>query len=42
LEENMAVRHGKVGHAQCRLVPLHAAVDFAVEWMAKDRPITHG
>jgi aminoglycoside 3-N-acetyltransferase len=42
LEENMAVKHGKVGHAQCRLVPLHAAVDFAVEWMAKDRPITHG
>lgn len=41
LEKNMDIKHGKVGHAQCRLVPLHAAVDFAVEWMAKDR-ITHG
>jgi aminoglycoside 3-N-acetyltransferase len=42
LEKNMAVRRGKVGHARCRLVPLQAAVDFAVEWMTKHRPITHG
>jgi len=42
LEKNMAVRHGKVGHAHCRLVPLQPAVDFAVEWMAEHRPITHG
>jgi aminoglycoside 3-N-acetyltransferase len=42
LEKNMAVRRGKVGHAQCRLVPLQAAVDFAAEWMTKHRPITHG
>jgi hypothetical protein len=24
------------------LVPLQAAVDFAVEWMTKHRPITQG
>jgi aminoglycoside 3-N-acetyltransferase len=42
LEKNMAVRRGKVGHAQCRLVPLQAAVDFAAEWMTKHRSITHG
>jgi aminoglycoside 3-N-acetyltransferase len=42
LEKKMAVRRGKVGHAQCRLVPLQAAVDFAVEWMTKHRPITQG
>jgi aminoglycoside 3-N-acetyltransferase len=42
LEKNMAVRRGKVGHAQCRLVPLQAAVDFAAEWMIKHRSITHG
>jgi aminoglycoside N3'-acetyltransferase len=38
----MAVRRGKVGDAECRLVPLQAAVDFAAEWMTKRRPITHG
>ena len=42
LEKKMVVRRGKVGHAQCRLVPLQAAVDFAVEWMTKHRPITQG
>lgn len=40
LEKNMAVKLGKVGHARCRLVPLHAAVEFAAEWMRKRRPIT--
>jgi aminoglycoside 3-N-acetyltransferase len=37
LEKNMAVKRGKVGHAQCRLVSLHAAVEFASEWMCKHR-----
>jgi aminoglycoside 3-N-acetyltransferase len=37
LEKNAAVRRGKVGYAVCRLVPLHAAVEFAAEWMAEDR-----
>jgi aminoglycoside 3-N-acetyltransferase len=40
LEKNIAVRRGRVGYAQCRLVPLHSAVDFAAEWMAEHRPIT--
>jgi aminoglycoside 3-N-acetyltransferase len=42
LEKKVAVRRGKVGHADCRLVPLHAAVEFAAEWLAKDRGITPG
>ena len=42
LEKKVAVRHGKVGRADCRLVPLHAAVEFAAEWLAKDRAITPG
>lgn len=40
LEKEVAVKRGKVGHARCRLVPLNAAVEFAVEWMAERRPIT--
>ena len=40
LEKNVAVKRGRVGYAQCRLVPLGAAVEFAVEWMAKHRSIT--
>jgi aminoglycoside 3-N-acetyltransferase len=39
LEKHMAVKRGKVGHAECRLVPLAAAVEFAAEWMTKHRPI---
>ena len=42
LEKKVAVRRGKVGHADCRLVSLHAAVEFAAEWLAKDRRITPG
>jgi aminoglycoside 3-N-acetyltransferase len=42
MEKEVAVRRGKVGRAQCRLVPLAAAVEFAAEWMAKDRAITPG
>jgi aminoglycoside 3-N-acetyltransferase len=37
LEKNLRVRRGKVGHARCRLVPLYAAVDFGVKWLASDR-----
>ena len=40
LEKHMVVKRGKVGHAECRLVPLRAAVEFAAEWMAQHRPIT--
>jgi aminoglycoside 3-N-acetyltransferase len=42
LEKNVPVRRGQVGNADCRLVPLHAAVEFAAEWLAKDRGITPG
>jgi aminoglycoside 3-N-acetyltransferase len=42
LEKNLPVRRGKVGRADCRLVPLHAAVEFAAGWLAKDRGITPG
>jgi aminoglycoside 3-N-acetyltransferase len=42
LEKEVTVRSGKVGHADCRLVSLHAAVEFAAEWLAKDRGITPG
>jgi aminoglycoside 3-N-acetyltransferase len=42
LEKNMAVKRGKVGHAQCRLVPLHAAVEFAADWMRGHRLIPPG
>jgi aminoglycoside 3-N-acetyltransferase len=42
LEKHMVVKRGKVGHAECRLVSLPAAVEFAAEWMAKHRPITPG
>jgi aminoglycoside 3-N-acetyltransferase len=40
MEKDVPVRRGKVGHADCRLVPLHAAVEHAREWMAENRPIT--
>ena len=42
LEKKVAVKRGRIGHARCRLVPLQAAVEFAVEWMAEHRPITRG
>jgi aminoglycoside 3-N-acetyltransferase len=42
MEKKVVVRRGKVGRAECRLVPLHAAVEFAAEWMAEDRRITPG
>lgn len=31
------IKHGKVGRAQCRLVPFQPAVEFAQEWLLKDR-----
>ena len=31
------VRHGKVGDAKCQLMPQRAVVDFAVEWLGKNR-----
>lgn len=45
LEESLArapgatvtIKRGKVGSAQCRLVPLRPAVEFAEEWMVKHR-----
>lgn len=31
------VRHGKVGNANCQLMPQRAVVDFAVKWLEKNR-----
>ncbi len=31
------VRHGKVGNANCQLMPQRAVVDFAVNWLEKNR-----
>ena len=31
------VRHGKVGNANCQLMPQRAIVDFAVNWLQKNR-----
>lgn len=35
--DTRAVAIGKVGEAECRLFPMRAAVDFAVEWMRLNR-----
>jgi aminoglycoside 3-N-acetyltransferase len=40
LEKEIAIKRGRVGRAECRLVPLRAAVEFAAEWMAEHRSIT--
>jgi aminoglycoside 3-N-acetyltransferase len=32
------IKIGKVGLAECRLMKQHLIVDFAVDWMAKNRP----
>jgi aminoglycoside 3-N-acetyltransferase len=37
LERAVPVRSAMVGHGLCRLVPVRAAVDFAVEWIAAHR-----
>jgi aminoglycoside 3-N-acetyltransferase len=34
----MLIKRGKVARAQCCLVPLRPAVEFAKEWLLKDRP----
>ena len=36
-DEGTAVRHGKVGIADCQLMPQRAIVDFAVGWLEKNR-----
>jgi aminoglycoside 3-N-acetyltransferase len=38
LDRTRHVIRGHVGHAECRLVPLRAAVDFAAEWLQRHRP----
>ena len=40
LEKKVIVRRGKVGQANCRLVPLPVAVEFAAEWLAVDRDLS--
>lgn len=35
-----AIKYGEVGHAQCRLVPLRPAVEFAEEWLLRHRRAT--
>jgi aminoglycoside 3-N-acetyltransferase len=40
LEKNAEIKRGKVGHARCRLVPLHPAVEFAAEWMRENRSVS--
>jgi aminoglycoside N3'-acetyltransferase len=37
LERMGAIRPGYVGEAECRLMPMPNAVDFAAEWMARHR-----
>jgi aminoglycoside 3-N-acetyltransferase len=37
MEKALPISAGSVGRAQCRLISLPAAVDFAVEWMARHR-----
>ncbi|MEW9547844.1 aminoglycoside N(3)-acetyltransferase [Nonomuraea sp. NPDC050783] len=37
-EETGVVRRGRVGAAEARLFPLRGAVDFAVDWLAANRP----
>ncbi|WP_233583734.1 aminoglycoside N(3)-acetyltransferase [Micromonospora sp. CV4] len=37
LDAEPFVRHGPVGHAHARLLPLRATVDFAVGWFAANR-----
>ena len=36
-EAGKAVRHGKVGNANCQLMPQRVVVDFAVNWLEKNR-----
>lgn len=36
-EAGKVVQHGKVGNADCQLMPQRAVVDFAVNWLEKNR-----
>ena len=36
-DEGKMVQHGKVGKANCQLMPQRAVVDFAVDWLEKNR-----
>ncbi|MFI6406921.1 aminoglycoside N(3)-acetyltransferase [Streptomyces sp. NPDC050548] len=36
-----ALRHGRLGDADARLLPLRAAVEFAVGWLSGNRPRPH-
>ena len=36
-DDGKLVRRGKVGIADCQLMPQHAVVDFAVDWLEKNR-----
>lgn len=36
-DEGKMVQHGKVGKANCQLMPQRAVVDFAVDWFEKNR-----
>ena len=36
-EAGKVVQHGKVGIAECQLMPQRAIVDFAVDWLEKNR-----
>lgn len=40
LERNMPVGRGTLGRAQCRLLPMQEAVNFAAEWMATNRSVS--
>jgi aminoglycoside 3-N-acetyltransferase len=39
LEAELPINIGKVGNAECRLMPLSDAVDFAATWMAEHRAV---
>ncbi|MCK2219655.1 AAC(3) family N-acetyltransferase [Actinomadura sp. ATCC 31491] len=41
-EETGVVRRGRVGAAGARLFPLRSAVDYAVDWLAANRPRVRG
>jgi aminoglycoside 3-N-acetyltransferase len=42
LAERRPVREQTVGRADCRLLSFRDTVDFAVEWMARHRPVRRG
>ena len=40
IEEQTVVRQGYVGNAECRLMSFRGTVNFAAEWMARNRKLT--